>query len=184
MEYRVFFNNEISHSLDVKFVAHINAIQRAYVEVAGLCAIDSFDIRTIFDVVAKGWSGEMFDWMKERMMQTHQLELDKPQWIAFLGSSSIMDTIAGSIDHKYNMMRLYVQDNYPNVEIIKLDLIKKIDCLLSPINPRLEVARFTGSGIETTDYVQYMDDFVYAPIRCLKRRLQTAILSCAYLLLF
>ena len=111
MEYRVFFNNEISHSLDVKFVAHINAIQRAYVEVAGLCAIDSFDIRTIFDVVAKGWSGEMFDWMKERMMQTHQLELDKPQWIAFLGSSSIMDTIAGSIDHKYNMMRLYVQDN-------------------------------------------------------------------------
>ena len=46
---------------------------------------------------------------KERMMQTHHLVLKKPQWFAFLGSTSIMDTIAGSIEHKYNMMRLEAQ---------------------------------------------------------------------------
>ena len=60
-----------------------NAIKHAYKELATLCAIDIYDITTIFNVVAKGWSGEIYDWMKESMMANHQVVLTKSQWLAF-----------------------------------------------------------------------------------------------------
>ena len=75
------------------YAEHANAIKHAYEELATLCAIDIYDIATIFDVVAKGWGGQIYEWMKEQMMHKHQLVLTKSQWFAFLGSSSIMDTM-------------------------------------------------------------------------------------------